>query len=573
MDRPHQHYGAFQIKNTPSAASPPKKRAAEEQPFLTFAKKMIENALSSVYITATGANIMQDITSSIYNFEKLRQAGYLYVDKTEYIWKLINPSGESYFLSRPRRFGKSLTISTLKAVFEGKKELFKGLALYDKPYDWKEFPIIHLDWNGWAVDTVEDLLQSMKDMINSAARKYDLQLSGENPQMLFRELIEKLSQKEKVVLLIDEYDKPILNNISKPWSKKVLEVLKGFYSVVKACESQERFVFITGVSKFCHVSLFSDLNNLTDITMDARFAAMLGYTQEELEDNFGSKISALAGERDIVSFKEKIKQWYNGYRFEENAKTVYNPVSLAKFFENGGKFDNYWFSTGTPSFLMELAKRKEFDFESALKEAVPQVAFSAFEIDDIDPLTLLLQTGYITIKGTEERFDQTWYFLDFPNREVAGAFSTYILSSYAGKTQTAAAQFTAEMATALLKKDLKRLRKVMEVFFAGIPYTAHKKNESTFQTIFFSIFRLLGLYVEAESATNDGRIDAVVRTEDAVFIFEFKLDNDPTALAQIKEKEYFKKYLLDRREIYIVGVNFDSEKGNLIGWEEEKLEK
>ena len=539
----------------------------------SFTKKMIENALSSVYITATGANIMQDITSSIYNFEKLRQAGYLYVDKTEYIWKLINPSGESYFLSRPRRFGKSLTISTLKAVFEGKKELFKGLALYDKPYDWKEFPIIHLDWNGWAVDTVEDLLQSMKDMINSAARKYDLQLSGENPQMLFRELIEKLSQKEKVVLLIDEYDKPILNNISKPWSKKVLEALKGFYSVVKACESQERFVFITGVSKFCHVSLFSDLNNLTDITMDARFAAMLGYTQEELEDNFGSKISALAGERDIVSFKEKIKQWYNGYRFEGNAKTVYNPVSLAKFFENGGKFDNYWFSTGTPSFLMELAKRKEFDFESALKEAVPQVAFSAFEIDDIDPLTLLLQTGYITIKGTEERFDQTWYFLDFPNREVAGAFSTYILNSYAGKTQTAAAQFTAEMATALLKKDLKRLRKVMEVFFAGIPYTAHKKNESTFQTIFFSIFRLLGLYVEAESATNDGRIDAVVRTEDAVFIFEFKLDNDPTALAQIKEKEYFKKYLLDRREIYIVGVNFDSEKGNLIGWEEEKLEK
>ena len=539
----------------------------------SFTKKMIENALSSVYITATGANIMQDITSSIYNFEKLRQAGYLYVDKTEYIWKLINPSGESYFLSRPRRFGKSLTISTLKAVFEGKKELFKGLALYDKPYDWKEFPIIHLDWNGWAVDTVEDLLQSMKDMINSAARKYDLQLSGENPQMLFRELIEKLSQKEKVVLLIDEYDKPILNNISKPWSKKVLEALKGFYSVVKACESQERFVFITGVSKFCHVSLFSDLNNLTDITMDARFAAMLGYTQEELEDNFGSKISALAGERDIVSFKEKIKHWYNGYRFHKDSATVYNPVSLAKFFESGGEFNNYWFSTGTPSFLMELAKRKEFDFESALKEAVPQVAFSAFEIDDIDPLTLLLQTGYITIKGTEERFDQTWYFLDFPNREVAGAFSTYILNSYAGKTQTAAAQFTAEMATALLKKDLKRLRKVMEVFFAGIPYTAHKKNESTFQTIFFSIFRLLGLYVEAESATNDGRIDAVVRTGDAVFIFEFKLDNDPTALAQIKEKEYFKKYLLDRREIYIVGVNFDSEKGNLIGWEEEKLEK
>ena len=222
---------------------------------------------------------------------------------------------------------------------------------------------------------------------------------------------------------------------------------------------------------------------------------------------------------------------------------------------------------------MELTKQKDFNFEAALKEAVPQVAFNAFEIDNIDPLTLLLQTGYITIKGTEERFGQTWYFLDFPNREVAGAFSAYILNSYAGKTQTASVQFTAEIATALLNKDLKKLRKAMEVFFAGIPYTSHKKQESTFQTIFFSIFRLLGLYVEAESATNDGRIDAVVQTQDAIFIFEFKLDNNPTALEQIKEKEYYKKYLLDKREIYIVGVNFDSEKGNLVGWEEELVEK
>ena len=222
---------------------------------------------------------------------------------------------------------------------------------------------------------------------------------------------------------------------------------------------------------------------------------------------------------------------------------------------------------------MELTKQKNFDFEAALKNAVPQVAFSAFEIDNIDPLTLLLQTGYITIKDTEERFEQTWYFLDFPNREVAGAFSAYILNSYAGKTQTTSVQFTAEIATALLNKDLKKLRKIMEVFFAGIPYTSHKKQESTFQTIFFSIFRLLGLYIEAESATNDGRIDAVVQTSDAIFIFEFKLDNDPTALEQIKAKEYFKKYLLDKREIYIVGVNFDSERGNLVGWADEKLEK
>ena len=222
---------------------------------------------------------------------------------------------------------------------------------------------------------------------------------------------------------------------------------------------------------------------------------------------------------------------------------------------------------------MELTKQKNFDFESALKNAIPQVAFEAFEIDNIDPLTLLLQTGYMTIKRTEERFDQTWYFLDFPNKEVTGAFTAYVLNSYAGKTRSNAVQFAAEFATALQNNDLKKLRKVLEIFFAGIPYTSHKKQESTFQTIFFSIFRLLGMYIDAESATNDGRIDAVVQTEKAVYIFEFKLDNDPTALKQIKKKEYFKKFMLDDRDIYIVGVNFDSDKGNLIGWKDEKIEK
>ena len=520
--------------------------------------------------------IMKDITSSVYNFEKLRQEGYLYVDKTEYIWNLINPAGESYFLSRPRRFGKSLTVSTLKAVFEGKKELFKGLAIYDKPYDWKPYPVIHLSFGDYNVDSdaQKELSGYLMAKIKQVAESYSVKLNNATPGLCFGELIDRLYEIGPVVVLIDEYDKPILDNIVNPEISKIQRSLKGFFSVLKDRNDKERFLFVTGVSKFCHVSLFSDLNNLTDITMDARYATMFGYTQDELEANFGDRISALAGEQDINAYKTKIKEWYNGYRFEEKAKTVYNPVSLAQFFENGGKFNNYWFATGTPSFLMELTKKTDFDFRSVIGgDSVPEIAFSAFEIDNIDPLTLLLQTGYVTIKETEERFGQTWYFLDFPIREVAGAFSAYIPNSYAGKTQTASVQFTAEIATALLNRDLKKLRKIMEVFFAGIPYTSHKKQESTFQTIFFSIFRLLGLYIEAESATNDGRIDAVVQTADAIFIFEFKLDNDPTALEQIKEKEYYKKYLLDKRDIYIVGVNFDSEKGNLIGWEDELIEK
>ena len=519
---------------------------------------------------------MKDITSSVYNFEDLIQGNFLYVDKTEYIWQLIKPAKEMYFLSRPRRFGKSLTISTLKAVFEGKKELFKGLAIYDKPYDWQPYPVIHLSFGDYNVvsDALKELSGYLMTKIKQVAESYSFELTAATPGLCFGELIDKLYEKGSVVILIDEYDKPILDNISNPAVADIQKCLKGFYSVLKDRNAKERFLFVTGVSKFSHVSLFSDLNNLTDITMDARYATMFGYTQEELESNFGDRISALAGEEDVDVYKEKIKKWYNGYRFEENAKTVYNPVSLAKFFESDGKFNNYWFATGTPSFLMELTKKTEFDFRSVIGgDSVPEIAFSAFEIDNIDPLALLLQTGYVTIKNTEERFGQTWYFLDFPNMEVTTAFSAYILNSYAGKKQTDGVRFVAEFATSLLNNDLKKLRKAMEVFFAGIPYDVHKKQESTFQGIFFSLFRLLGVYIEAESTTNDGRIDAVVQTPKAIYIFEFKLDNDPTALAQIKEKEYFKKYQLDKREIYIIGVNFDSVKGNLAGWEEEKVEK
>ena len=516
---------------------------------------------------------MKDITSYVYNFEELIQGNFLYVDKTEYIWQLIRPSSAGYFLSRPRRFGKSLTVSTLKAVFEGKKELFKGLAIYDKAYDWKQYPVIHFDFANCDIKTADELIDYLTGQLTNIADSFHFQLRGEQLSVRFENLINDIAANGNVVIFVDEYDKPILNNITNHGVSEILNVLKGFYSNIKKTENKLRFVFVTGVSKFCHVSLFSDMNNLTDITMDARYATMFGYTQDELDANFGDRISALSGTQDIVAYKAKIKEWYNGYRFEENAKTVYNPVSLAQFFENSGKFNNYWFSTGTPSFLMELAKQKDFDFETALKEPVPQVTFNAFEIDNIDPLTLLLQTGYVTIKGTEERFGQTWYYLDFPNTEVTTAFSAYILNSYAGKTQTAGVRFVAEFATSLLNNDLKKLRKALEVFFSGIPYDVHKKQESNFQGIFFAIFRLLGVYVEAESTTNDGRIDAVIQTPQAIYIFEFKLDNDPTALEQIKEKEYFKKYLLDKRDIYIIGVNFDSVKGNLVCWEDAKVEK
>ena len=516
---------------------------------------------------------MKRITSSVYTFENIIRDHFLYVDKTEYIWKLIVPPQEMYFLSRPRRFGKSLLVSTLKAIFEGRRELFDGLAISKKEYDWKPYPVIHLDMGNCSAKTPKALEGFIEDRLCDIAAEHGVTLRGQSNATRFESLISALGKQEKVVILIDEYDKPILNNVTNPEADAILSVLKGFYSTVKTCEDLERFVFITGVTKFCHVSLFSDLNNLTDITMRSDYATMFGYTQSELEHYFSDRIKATAQAQKVSEeeLKRKLKAWYDGYCFEETSETVYNPVSIAKFFENDGKFDNYWFATGTPSFLMELAKKTDFNFEDAVSKAVPGVTFDAFEIPNIDPVTLLLQTGYLTIKSSEIRFNKRWFWLDFPNEEVAESFSTYLLNSYVGRTQREVGSFSADLATAFLEGNLNQARKVLEAFFAGVPYTTHKKSEATFQSIFYAIFRLLGFNIEAESCTNDGRIDAVVQTEDHIYLFEFKLDKDDSALSQIKEKAYFKKYLLSPKKITLIGVNFDSKKGQLIDWQTEDV--
>ena len=516
---------------------------------------------------------MKELTDSVYAFADLRQGKYLYVDKTEYVWKLVRSYKGIYFLSRPRRFGKSLMVSTLKAIFEGRKELFDGLAISKKEYDWKPYPVIHFDMGNCSAKTPQALERFIEDRLCDVAAEHNVTLRGQSYATRFESLISALSKRGKVVILIDEYDKPILNNVTNPEADAILGVLKGFYSTIKTCEDLERFVFITGVTKFCHVSLFSDLNNFTDITMRSDYATMFGYTQSELEHYFSDRIEATAQAQkvSVEELKRKLKAWYDGYCFEETSETVYNPVSIAKFFENDSKFDNYWFATGTPSFLMELAKKTDFNFEDAVSKAVPGVTFDAFEIPNIDPVTLLLQTGYLTIKSSEIRFNKRWFWLDFPNEEVAESFSTYLLNSYVGRTQREVSSFSADLATAFLEGNLNQARKVLESFFAGVPYTIHKKSEATFQSVFYAIFRLLGFNVEAESCTNDGRIDAVVQTDDHIYLFEFKLDDDDTALSQIKDNAYFKRYLQSSKKITLIGVNFDSEKGQLIDWQTEDV--
>ena len=516
---------------------------------------------------------MKALTSSVYSFEKLISGDYLYVDKTEYIWQLIDHVGESYFLSRPRRFGKSLTLSTLKAVFEGKKELFEGLAIYDKPYDWKPYPVIHLDMNGRDFGTLEKMEERFRQMLMEQAEINGITLKKASSDTMFHELIKTLHDNiGDVVILLDEYDKPILNNISRDDSNKFLNALKVFYSVIKEKSGMLRFAFITGVSKFCHVSLFSDLNNLTDLTMDARYASMLGYTQQEFEFNFADRIDAVSQKLGMPKEEllPEIKAWYDGYRFHADCESVYNPVSLAKFFESGGEFGNYWFSTGTPSFLMELVKKTKFDFDHILSKPVSAMAFNAFEIDKLEPLTLLLQTGYLTIKSMVKKYNMPWYWLDFPNREVSFSFNTSLVNAYSRKSDNFVTNFCEELADSMVGGNVQRLRKTMEVFFAGISYEIHHKDESNFQNIFFALFRLLGYYIKAESHTNDGRIDAVAETDDYVFLFEFKLDGDDSALSQIREKEYYKRYELSRKKIFLNGVTFDTKTGQIADWQTEE---
>ncbi len=518
---------------------------------------------------------MQNITSYLYSFEELRNGKFLYVDKTEYIRELLRPSAAGYFLARPRRFGKSLTISTLKAIFEGKKHLFDGLAISKTDYDWKTYPVIHLSFADLTASakTAEGVKDYLVSKVNQQAAVFGMELTEKEPGLRLGQLMTELAKKGQVVVLVDEYDKPLIDNIQSPHVEEIRDELKCFYGVLKDRNSLLRLLFVTGVTKFCHVSLFSGVNNLTDISMHADYAAMLGYTQSELETNFAEYIALACQKTGMIREKllSEIKQWYNGYRFEETAETVYNPVSLAKFFENNYKFSNYWFATGTPTFLMKLVKENKLDIEKTLAEPISALSFEAFEVDSIDPVTLLLQTGYLTIKSTEKKYNRMFYRLDFPNIEVGDSFNTYLLNAYTGKSKREVSVIAEKLADDFEAGNLQQVYNILDSFFAGISYEVHHNDESNFHNIFVTIFRILGYYIEAEYHTSDGRIDAVIETDKNVFIFEFKLNKDKTALSQIKDKEYHKKYELSDKSITLAGINFDTETGILCGMETEVL--
>ena len=513
---------------------------------------------------------MKEITSSTSDFEDLIKGNYLYVDKTEFIWNLVKSYKGIYFMARPRRFGKSLAVSTLEAIFEGKKELFKGLALYDKDYEWKSYPVIHLDMSGFDIQSSSEFKAFLQEILIECGNKYGIRLDIASPAIMFRRLITTLREHGEVVILVDEYDKPILDSLGKPYAKKILESLKSFYTVIKTFNKDERFVFITGVSKFSHVSLFSGMNNPDDLSMDSEYATMFGYTQEEFESNFAEYIDVAAQKLSMTreEFLQEMKKMYDGYRFEADSETVYNPVSVAKFFKiKMPKFENFWFETGTPTFVLDYCKKTKFDFEKLLTEAVPQLSLSAYEIDNINPLPILLQTGYLTIKDSFTRNRRTYYHMHFPNDEVTWAFEVYLLNAYTGTPPQDISALASNLADNIATGNADEIMALVKNFFAKIPYNIHLEDEKYYQSLFYAIFVLLNVDIEAEACTNDGRIDATAAAGDWRFIFEFKLNKtSKKALDQIEDKEYYQKYSRDGRRIMIVGANFNFKKRQLTDW-------
>jgi hypothetical protein len=549
---------------------------------------------------------LKPLPIGIQTFSKIIEEDYLYVDKTEKIYNLIK-QGSVYFLSRPRRFGKSLLVSTLEEIFFGNKELFKDLWIYNSDYDWKKHPVIRIDFSSIKPKTAEYLIQSISNKIDKIAHHNNVKLEMDTYYEKFEELISKLSEKGRVVILIDEYDKPLIDNIdNSEIAIEFREILKGFYSVIKSSDQYIRFVLLTGVSKFSRMSVFSGLNNLDDISMDEKYASLLGITQKELEKYFDQHINILAEKKNVDRKKllTEIKNWYNGYRFSYVDVTVYNPFSTLLLFGKN-HFNNYWFNTATPSFLIKLLKnnKENYNLDDIVGQEYGEAAFGSYELDNLDIVPLLFQTGYLTIKDYEHSYGEDLYTLDFPNREVKTSFNKGILENFLYIKTGGSADYISKIRKALSEKDLDGMLEILKVVFANIPYDIQIKQEKYYQTVFFSIFLLLGFDIESECRTNKGRIDAVLNYGDKIYIFEFKLDDTAeNAIKQIKENEYFQKYIKSEKnksqispagggqgvdkenrkgipyelpttnyELFLIGVNFSTEEKNIKDWIVEKV--
>ncbi len=516
---------------------------------------------------------MKNLPIGIQTFHEIRdrEKNYIYIDKTDLALKLIS-SGKYYFLSRPRRFGKSLFLDTLKNIFEGKKKLFERLYIYDK-WDWETtYPVIKISFGAWVTESVNDLDQTILYLIDENQERLGLECQyKENIKNCFLELIKKAYQKynQKVVVLIDEYDKPILDNITdKELSKEIRDRLKNIYSVIKDSDEYIKFAFLTGVSKFSRVSLFSGLNNLEDISLNPNYATICGYTHEDVKHHFKERLFDI----DI----DKLKKWYNGYNFL--GERIYNPFDILLFFSRNKIYSNYWFETGNPAFLIEVLKQKSFFLPNLEDIKVNESSLSSFDIDYIKIETLLFQTGYLTIKEVKERFNQRIYHLTYPNLEVKTALNEHIFEYLlTDNTLNKTPIFDA-----IEFKDMSIFENAIRQLFAMLPNDSYRKNEMQnhegyYANVLYAYLAGLGIEFRAEDTTNLGRIDLTIATPDMsqVYIIEFKVvDNknqNGKALEQIKEKKYYEKYLNKVEEIIIIGIEFSKKEKNICKFEWERI--
>lgn len=503
----------------------------------------------------------------IQDFVKLRQGGFAYVDKTKFVYKLAD-EGSYYFLSRPRRFGKSLFLSTLEAYFLGRKELFEGLAIYDMEKEWKSHPIFYIDLNTANFRDENSLYEVLNSHVSVweemyGAREYETTLA-----LRFKGVIARAAEKEGrgVVILIDEYDKPILQTLrNQELQEKHRSLLKSFYSVLKTQDRYIRFAFITGVTKFGKVSVFSDLNNLMDISMDQRYISICGMTQDELLYNFREGIEQLGeayGDTEEETLN-KLKIRYDGYHFEENTVGIYNPFSvlntLAKL-----RYKDYWFETGTPTFLVDLLKMHNYRLPDITREKVSGDVINSIDSMSTNPIPVIYQSGYLTIKGYDERFKK--YRLGFPNKEVEEGFLNFLLPFYS-TAGSKSPYFIEEFVKDVESGNPERFMKRLSTMLADTDYKVIGNAELYFHNVMYLVFKIMGFYTQVERLTSDGRIDAVIQTPYYIYIIECKLDRTADeALRQINESDYAAPFAMDKRRIYKIGVNFSSQTRGVEQW-------
>ena len=504
----------------------------------------------------------------VQTFSKIREEGYLYIDKTALIYDLVQ-SGTIYFLSRPRRFGKSLLVTTLESYFSGRRELFRGLAMEGLEKDWTEYPVLHFDFSGtkyFSESALEEQLDLQLSRFESVYGKGEGEIS---PAGRFGGIIRRAYRQtgRQVVFLVDEYDAPLLDSSGSPeLQEKLRNMLRSFYSVVKMSDAMLRFVFITGISKFSQMSIFSELNSLQNISMKDRFSAICGITQGEVEGQLRPDVEALA-QKNGETYAEALahlKKMYDGYHFSPECEDIYNPFSLLNAF-NDRRYGKYWFSSGTPTFLIELLRKCSYDIENLDGTAMRAEGFDAPTERITNPVPVLYQSGYLTIKGYNPAGDL--YTLAYPNDEVRLGFISSLIPSYLSDPYHRQDTFIYDFTVDLRRGDLDSCMRRITAFFASIPYDLDNKTEKHYHTIFYLLFSMMGLYVESEVKSAAGRADIVLKTATHIYVFELKVDGSAEdALRQIDSKGYLVPYTADGRKLVKVGVNFDSSTRTVSEW-------